>query len=86
MEAVALKSEELQQMSPVGADIDIVKNQLEEHKVSNHCMLIDVVLCIHVHYLIQEFSESVNELKGQISVVQTAGKQLKESCSTQVYV
>ena len=39
MEAVALKSEELQQMSPVGADIDIVKNQLEEHKV---CM------CMHM--------------------------------------
>ena len=34
MEAVALKSEELQMMSAVGADIDIVKTQLEEHKVS----------------------------------------------------
>lgn len=34
--------------------------------------------------LLQEFSESVNELKGQINGVQTAGKQLKESCSTQV--
>lgn len=33
MEAVAQKSEELQQMSAVGADIDSVKCQLEEHKV-----------------------------------------------------
>ena len=33
MEAVAVKSEELQRMSAVGADIDIVKTQLEEHKV-----------------------------------------------------
>ena len=33
MEAVAQKSEELQQMSAVGADIDSVKSQLEEHKV-----------------------------------------------------
>ena len=33
MEAVTLKSVELHQMSPVGADIDSVKHQLEEHKV-----------------------------------------------------
>ena len=38
MEAVAQKSEELQQMSAVGADIDSVKSQLEEHKVRIICL------------------------------------------------
>ena len=32
----------------------------------------------------QEFNLSVTELKPQISAVQVEGKQLKESCSTQV--
>lgn len=84
MEVVAVKSEELQQMSPVGADIDIVKNQLEEHKVSGTCECTVCSLMQYYTILLQEFSESVNELKGQMSAVQTAGKQLKESCSTQV--
>ena len=87
MEVVAVKSEELQQMSPVGADIDIVKNQLEEHKVSIDMYIFKYTVCPFMYtVLLQEFSESVNELKGQISAVQTAGKQLKESCSTQVKI
>ena len=51
MEVVAVKSEELQQMSPVGADIDIVKNQLEEHKVSIDMYICKYTVCpfIYVH-------------------------------------
>lgn len=47
MEVVAMKSEELQQMSPVGADIDIVKNQLEEHKVSINVQIYYMVVYVH---------------------------------------
>ena len=34
---------------------------------------------------VQEFNQSVVEMKPQVSAVQTQGKQLKESCSSQVW-
>lgn len=55
MEAVAVKSEELQNMSPVGADIDIVKTQLEEHKVNyidiyvHACMYMSFLTFMYIH-------------------------------------
>ena len=44
-----------------------------------------VLQCFNpTHHGGQEFNQSVTELKPQISAVQVEGKQLKESCSTQV--
>ena len=51
MEAVAQKSEELQQMSAVGADIDIVKCQLEEHKVRTMQQLLQSFQCCNSNLL-----------------------------------
>ena len=46
------------------------------------CLCVYMYMCVCV--FVQEFNESVADLKPKITEVQTAGKTLKDTCSTEV--
>ena len=48
------------------------------------CLYVHVHVCLCVCVFVQEFNESVADLKPKITEVQTAGKTLKDTCSTEV--
>ena len=44
MENIAAKRQELQQLAPVGGDIDLVKTQLEEYKVRHSHVIVCIIM------------------------------------------